>query len=161
MGMDVYGRKPKNETGEYFRRNVWGWHPLWEYCCEANPEITSKVENGHSNDGDGLNGSDTFKLAKSLKANLASGAAAQYIKERQEFLNSLPLENCKHCETTGKRTWKAGEGPNDTQTTQVRTCNGCNGEGKVKSFATNYHLDLEDIQEFHDFLMSSGGFSIC
>ena len=44
MGMDVYGRKPKNETGEYFRRNVWGWHPLWEYCCEANPEITQLGE---------------------------------------------------------------------------------------------------------------------
>lgn len=160
MGMDVYGRKPKNETGEYFRRNVWGWHPLWQYCCEANPEITFKVENGHSNDGDGLNGSDTFRLAKSLKASLLDGSAAKYIKDRQEELDALPLEDCGYCSTTGERTWKAGEGMNDTQETQIKTCNACHGKGKVKNWATNYSLDLEDIQQFHDFLISSGGFNI-
>ena len=32
MGMDVYGRKPKNETGEYFRANVWSWRPIYWLC---------------------------------------------------------------------------------------------------------------------------------
>jgi hypothetical protein len=160
MGMDVYGRKPKNETGEYFRRNVWGWRPLWDYCCEANPQITSKVENGHSNDGDGLNASDTFKLAKSLKANLVNGEAEKYVKERQEFLDSLPLEDCQYCSTTGQRIWQPGEGSNNTDKVQTKTCNACSGIGKSKSWATSYYLDLQDIQEFHDFLVYSGGFNI-
>ena len=54
MGMDVYGREPENEKGEYFRNNVWWWHPLWMYVEETFPEIAKLVPNAHSNDGDGL-----------------------------------------------------------------------------------------------------------
>ena len=107
MGMDVYGRNPKNETGEYFRRNVWGWHPLWEYCQDAHPEIANKVEHGHSNSGDGLGSRDSVKLAKLMKEDIRSGFAEKYIKDRQEHLDALPLEDCTYCNTTGKRTWKA------------------------------------------------------
>jgi hypothetical protein len=28
MGMDVYGKEPKSDKGEYFRNNVWWWRPL-------------------------------------------------------------------------------------------------------------------------------------
>jgi hypothetical protein len=28
MGMDVIGRDPKNEAGDYFRANVWSWRPI-------------------------------------------------------------------------------------------------------------------------------------
>ena len=160
MGMDVYGRKPKNETGEYFRRNVWGWHPLWEYCCNANPEITSKVEHGHSNSGDGLGARDAFALSKTLRAALADGSAQKYIEERQAYLDSLPMLDCEYCDKTGKRIWAPSEGSNNTEAFQIKTCNACNGEGKVRAWATNYYLRLEDIQEFHDFLLSSGGFNI-
>ena len=52
MGMDVYGKAPTAEVGEYFRRNVWGWRPLWDMCLDLFPELTEKVEYGHSNDGD-------------------------------------------------------------------------------------------------------------
>ena len=52
MGFDLYGNS-KNKKGEYFRNNVWWWRPLWAFCYE-NYEIARKVENGHSNDGDGL-----------------------------------------------------------------------------------------------------------
>ena len=34
MGMDVYGKEPKNETGEYFRSNVWWWRRLWDFVCD-------------------------------------------------------------------------------------------------------------------------------
>jgi hypothetical protein len=161
MGMDVFGNNPKNEVGEYFRRNVWGWHPLWEYCQDAHPDIANKVENGHSNDGDGLASADSIKLAKALKKDIRSGSAEKYIQGRNELLNSLPLEDCKYCNTTGKRTWKAGEGPNDTSQVQIKTCNGCNGEGKVKNWSTNYYLDLDDIKDFAEFLENCGGFRIC
>ena len=54
MGMDVIGKKPKAEVGQYFRNNVWWWHPLWEYVCEVPPALANRVRYGHSNDGDGL-----------------------------------------------------------------------------------------------------------
>ena len=58
MGMDVIGKNPKNETGEYFRNNVWGWGPLATYVCQVAPEITAKCKYWQSNDGDGLNGEE-------------------------------------------------------------------------------------------------------
>ena len=39
MGMDVYGKKPKGEKGDYFRNNVWWWRPLWQYCASSAPEL--------------------------------------------------------------------------------------------------------------------------
>ena len=62
MGMDVYGTEPKNEKGEYFRNNVWWWHPLWSYCQENYPDITASVKKGHDNSGDGLDDEDSTKL---------------------------------------------------------------------------------------------------
>src|SRR5947209_5860046 len=34
MGMDVFGRKPTSEAGEYFRANVWGWGPIHALMVE-------------------------------------------------------------------------------------------------------------------------------
>jgi hypothetical protein len=39
MGMDVFGKAPTRKVGEYFRSNVWYWHPLWHYCEEIAPDI--------------------------------------------------------------------------------------------------------------------------
>lgn len=32
MGMDVSGRNPSKEEGEYFRASVWSWRPLHALC---------------------------------------------------------------------------------------------------------------------------------
>lgn len=44
MGMDVYGRKPSSEAGEYFRANVWSWRPIHiliiELCADLLTEKT-------------------------------------------------------------------------------------------------------------------------
>jgi hypothetical protein len=95
-----------------------------------------------------------------MKEDIRSGFAEKYIKDRQEHLDALPLEDCTYCNTTGKRTWKAGEGPNDTSQVQIKTCNACHGEGKVKNWSSNYYLDLDDIKDFAEFLENSGGFNI-
>ena len=54
MGMDVYGRNPTTKQGEYFRNNVWWWHPLADYCTSVAPDITAQCNSWHHNDGDGL-----------------------------------------------------------------------------------------------------------
>lgn len=105
MGMDVYGTKPKNSKGEYFRNNWWWWRPLWEFCEFVAPELTSKVEHAGSNDGDGLEGDDAKALGLALRKALRNGTASRYKKERDEFLATLPIRPCPHCEATGKRTW--------------------------------------------------------
>ena len=105
MGMDVYGNEPKNEKGEYFRNNVWWWHPLWEYCEAIAPDLTDLVESAHSNDGDGLDGEDAVLLGKALRKSLRDGTADKYIAERTAYLEALPISPCHHCQATGKRTW--------------------------------------------------------
>lgn len=109
MGMDVYGKKPANERGEYFRNNVWWWRPLWDYCLEIAPELCGDVS-GHYNDGDGLNAEDSIKLAEKLFAEIDSGRTALYGKERDEFLQAIPNETCGVCDGRG---WITP--PTDTQ----------------------------------------------
>jgi len=60
MGMDVYGRDPSNKlkddgerfVGEYFRNNMWWWHPLWEYCLLLYGDKMPPMEHCSSEDGD-------------------------------------------------------------------------------------------------------------
>jgi hypothetical protein len=30
MGMDVFGKNPSDESGEYFRASIWNWAPLYD-----------------------------------------------------------------------------------------------------------------------------------
>lgn len=171
MGMDVYGNKPKSEVGEYFRRNVWGWRPLWQYVENQHSEIAELVQYAQSNDGDGLGARDSKKLANLLLEDYNSGAVAKYVAERNKFLSELPFDDCGLCENTGIRTDKIGvEAGMPTRELEPDiaiivgrtkgTCNGCNGLGKKESFETSYYLEEDDIKEFAEFLMECGGFKI-
>jgi hypothetical protein len=170
MGMDVYGTKPNNETGEYFRRNVWGWRPLWDYCVDTF-EIVGDV-NGHDNNGEGLNAEKSAILAEQMKADIASGASQDYITARNHKLASLDRPTCDTCAGTGIRTDEVGmfqDMPTRKLSPEMASltgrthgfCNACLGEGKKDHWETNYSLDLEDIEEFAEFLENCGGFKIC
>jgi hypothetical protein len=155
MGMDVYGNAPTAEVGTYFRRNVWGWHPLWEYVEDRHPEIACLVEHGHTNDGDGLDDEDSAELARRLREDLASGEVARYVADRDAFHEMLPDEVCGICEGTGQRPdglygveWKKAG------------CNGCEDKGTKRPPATWYYLEVQDVAEFAEFLESCGGFRI-
>lgn len=172
MGMDVYGNNPATEVGEYFRANVWYWHPLWEYCERAFPEYAGKVEHGHTNDGDGLNADDSKALAVAIREALTNGNAQAYSIERNAYLASLERPDCEQCSGTGIRTDEVGvkQGMPERELSEVEAiaygrtkgwCNGCSGEGKKDAWETNYHFDLEVLAEFADFLDECGGFEIC
>jgi len=169
--MDVFGKNPANEVGAYFRRSVWGWRPLWEFCVDNYNDLVANVS-GHYNDGDGLDETGAKELAKRIKDDLATGKASEYIEQRNAYLASLPLENCDLCAGTGIRSDEVGVqnqmpehklSPEQAIMLGRETgwCNGCNGEGKKESWDTNYSLELDDLKEFAEFLENSGGFSIC
>ena len=70
MGMDIYGRKPENEVGEYFRRNVWGWRPLhfMSQFVMHREGLKYDTDGWGSNDGNGLkNKSQCHKLARGFE----------------------------------------------------------------------------------------------
>lgn len=155
MGMDVFGTKPKNKQGEYFRANVWYWHPLWAMCEDLYPNLAGKVENGHVNSGDGLGHKDSLALSKLLKKDLESGKIAQYISDYDQTINSLEKVPCEYCDNTGYRNW-------NRDGLEVReVCNACKGELLVNHPATWYHMDHSLVEEFQVFLENCGGFSIC
>jgi hypothetical protein len=35
MGVDISGKKPKTEVGDYFAANWWGWRPIHALCETA------------------------------------------------------------------------------------------------------------------------------
>jgi hypothetical protein len=156
MGMDVFGKAPTSETGEYFRNNVWWWRPLADICQALAPEICAKCTYWQSNDGDGLNGDDAAALAAVLEARLADGTIKNLIAERDAYLAALPDEVCSLCHGQGKRTDELAL----ANGWDKKPCNACEGTGKVRPSETHYPQDEDNIREFTAFLKACGGFSI-
>jgi len=171
MGMDVYGLAPVTPAGEYFRRNVWGWHPLWTYCEDRHEDIAGAVQYAHFNSGDGLDADASRILAARLFADVDSGAATEYVRARDLILSAIPDTTCQLCEGTGIRTDEVGVDMgmprrelNIDQVAKLGRkhgwCNGCFGEGTTMAWEREYKLTVNDISEFAVFLNTCGGFSI-
>lgn len=166
MGMDVYGKNAKNETGEYFRRSVWGWRPLAEYITEVHPDIAAGCRYWQTNDGDGLDAGQALRLAVLLDEDLRTGRAVAYVDQRDAHLKDLGRPTCPHCGGTGVR--NDGVGVAMGMTTKVNPhkpgvigwCNGCDGQGTQDHPDTHYLLEVDDIKEFAAFVRNSGGFEI-
>lgn len=170
MGMDVMGLNPTEDTGEYFRNNVWWWRPLWNYCVHVAPELCEDV-NGNYNDGDGLDAESSKELARILHNEIASGRTEEYRKAYYNYLSRLPRHRCEHCDGTGIRTDEVGvdhgmpsrELEPETAALLGRShgwCNACAGEGMQEAWDTNYPFSVENVEEFANFVEHSGGFAI-
>jgi hypothetical protein len=138
MGMDIYGKNPTAQVGNYFGRGIGGWAPLWDYCCSVS-SLASQVKNGYTNDGDGLDAAKASSLAKTLEDELESGRTSEYIAhleamqaEREKIVSELPDEPCHVCK----------------------------GTGKVRPSETPYSLDERNVRDFAVFLKHCGGFTI-
>lgn len=161
MGMDVYGKAPKSEKGEYFRNNVWWWRPLWNYVEEVAPELVAEVS-GHTNDGDGLNAEGAEQLSRILMIRLSDGSVEQYEKEYTTYLNSLPNEPCDFCDGMGIVQVKEGWPDYEEGVVKFRDpCNACRGTREKEPWEKHYPFSTENVREFAEFLAESGGFSIC
>lgn len=165
MGMDVYGIKPKTSKGEYFRNNVWWWHPLWTYCCYTCPELTNKVESGHDNSGDGLDAVDSRRLGFIIQESIASGAAQEYVDEYNKDTATLPDEPCFCVKESLMEIFTiSGDIPFPKSSGNKKPnpeCHTCSGSGMQRNWNANYHIDVENIQNFAEFLIDCGGFQIC
>ena len=157
MGMDVYGKNPRNEEGKYFRNNVWWWRPIAQYAKLVAPAVCIKCKHWHTNDGDGLNDDDSQVLAAMLEAEVSSGRCAAYAKEYEAARAALPKETCDLCKGTGSRTDGIGR---HHGLDKPGGCNGCGGEGKKQNWDAAYPFSEENVKEFIVFLNNCGGFQI-
>ena len=75
MGVDISGRNPKTEVGDYFGSNWWGWRPINALCQIAAYKSKLKINFDHwgSNDGKGLRTQKQCdKLADALETMLSN-----------------------------------------------------------------------------------------
>lgn len=91
MGMDVYGKAPRSKQGEYFRNNIWWWHPLAWFCQEIAPEVCAACKHWDSNDGDGLDNDGAIALSLALQAAVNTNAAMA--RERKKDEGPFSVEN--------------------------------------------------------------------
>ena len=183
MGMDVYGLAPKTKgekptidwslkpsdeeskayfdakdifekenVGYYFRNNVWWWRPLWDYVYQLNDDILTEEDHelGHSNSGHEITEAQCEVICKRLTEALDNGETEEYKKGYYLALENLPLVKCDTCEGVGERNDQYVKGE----------CNGCGGKGERKDYATSYPFDVENVEEFRNFIRESGGFAI-
>jgi len=171
MGMDVYGRKPKNKTGEYFRANIWSWKPIYYLCGIAKLEHEEKT--GHDdlipektfrgmehNDGSGLRSERKCKLL------------SDYLQKLVDFLfhpKVVPHEYKMDdtfklgVDDEGKFYLDFGENVGSPQELMHRELS---KKGKVtfpeylKDSKTPYITNKEHLQEFIGFLRNCGGFRV-
>ena len=153
MGFDVFGKEPVNETGTYFRNNIWWWRPLWSYVF-ANVEAVSEEDyfEGSHNSGHEINKEKAQRIATSLKQKIESGEMEEFIEAYKKHFDELPDEPCDICDGSGLR--------NLFDSNDVANCNVCKGTGKIKHFDSNYPMDLGNMKDFAAFCESSGGFEI-
>ena len=146
-----------NTPGAYFRANVWGWRPIWEVVFHKCDDILTHDDygNGCMNDGHLIDKDKALAIVKKLETLDIS----KICQERDDYLNSLPYEECDLCHGTGQRNDAIVKG----------NCNGCNTEftkergipvGKKLNWECNYPLYAELFREFINFCKKSGGFDI-
>ena|SRR5690242_21949220 len=81
MAMDVYGYSPAAPEGNHFRRSIWCWHPLADLCCKLAPEESRACKEWHYNEGFGMSGPQSVRLAERLDQLVSDGTAAAYLKQ--------------------------------------------------------------------------------
>ncbi len=158
MGVDAHGKNPTSESGKYFRNSWWWWRPLADYVIAIAPEIALHCTHWQSNDGDGLNEAYSRALADRLQSEIDAGRTEKYARGYASKHEAMPNEPCRICAGTGTRKPVPETGAGDLAT--GIKCNGCNGDGYVRPKDTWYPFDVENAQNFANFLRDCGGFSI-
>jgi len=150
MGFDLYAISPHNEEekSRYFRNNVWWWRPLWQYCRITGLITDREFNSGCFNDGFKIQTRKARRIGETLLLYIEDGSVGDYAKEYQQFLDNLPTTPCDTCKETGKM--KDGT-----------ECNMCHGTKRAKSTNTWYPFSVENVKEFAEFCINSGGFEIC
>ena len=138
-------------SGYYFRNNCWWWRPLWNYCHQVAPDLISEevFNSGHNNSGAGLDDKGAKALGRRLLQCIEEGHTIEYQAEYQQYLDDLPDDDCMRCNNNNRGNHKK------------RSCRSCNKTGKSENFNKHYPFDIDNVKDFAEFCLQSGGFKIC
>ena len=167
MGFDLYGQEPKNKFGEYFRQNVWGWRPIWEYVCTHHADSLDQktLEMGNYNEGHIVSKQQATTLANKIHVDLQDGTVSDFVKMVEDSVKKAKEHNEKlefHFELLKQ---EAIEISGNSNIAPVNYPNGLDGQWKflmsLRDRKENYPTRIDDILAFQLFCKYSGGFSIC
>ena len=133
MGMDVYGKAPTADAGEYFRANIWSWRPIHELIEKANVLPQKMVEEMGFNDGAGPDKQGALLLAASLE-------------------NMLDGMDDEHCFMLSDEI----DGPVAALLSALNT----QGVEVVSPRGPVYQAEVSHVREFIEFCRQSGGFEV-
>ena len=154
---EKYNEWQDENCGTYFRNNVWFWRPLWHFVTATCDDILTEkdMESGSYNDGHKISKTKANRIASRLFKLIKSGKVKEYEEGYKKELASLEQIDCDICDATGSRQEPPKTGAGD------RECNGCSGTGKVDDWAKSYPFSEDNVREFANFCLNSGGFQIC
>jgi len=138
-------------VGHYFRNNCWWWRPLWNYCHNVAPDLIDEklFEDGHGNSGAGLDDKGAKKLGQLLLQEINNGNTIRYQAEYHQWIDDLPDDDCIRCNN------------NNHGHNKKKECTNCDKTGKTKNWNKSYPFDIDNVREFAEFCLQSGGFRIC
>ena len=160
----------EDNPGDYFRANVWGWRPIWNFVCEVCPDILTEedYEKGHYNDNHLIEEDRARDIAKRLrqKMDLARDRQKKYEADapNKEKFNQM-------LEDAGRYIFEEISKPK----TPLITCAGdmkihdpenykrwekLTHYDNLKFDEMSYPIDADSIEEFANFAEHSGGFRI-
>ncbi len=157
--------KWKNEnSGIYFRSNVWWWRPLWMYVCSSCEDIlTDKdITRGTYNDGHKISKTKSKKIAARLRKLIKNSdvkiyaahhedkrkQAVKHNKEVQEKIDGLNEDVKLLCGDIVPRDYPE---PFKSRWDKLQD---------LKKWEGNYPFSEENVEEFAEFCEQSGGFII-
>ena len=156
--------------GDYFRANVWGWRPIWNFVCEVCPDILTQdeFEKGHYNDNHLIEEDRAKDIAKRLreKMDLAKERQKKYETEapNKEKFNKMLEDAARHLyEKISEPKSELITCPGDMQThdpENYKRWETLMHSGNVQFDETSYPINAQWIEDFANFAENSGGFRI-
>ena len=156
--------------GDYFRANVWGWRPIWEFVCEVCPDILTEEDykRGHYNDNHLIEEDRAKDIAKRLreKMDVARERQKKYEAEapNKEKFNKMLQEAATFIfEKISKPKSELIRCPGDMQThdpENYKRWETLTHYDNIKFDEMSYPINAEYIEEFANFAEQSGGFRI-
>ena len=165
MGFDLYGNKPENEKGDYFRNNVWWWRRLADYVCEYTGVVSEKdKEQWQYNDGHEVSKEEAIQIANQLEHLIKTGHAQKYAEQVRKEIEVAEATNekvekifdqlkAKVEEATGKTNLAPAEYPKEFKEEWDKTY-------ELRDSRASYPFNINNVKEFIQFCRNSNGFRI-
>lgn len=163
---EVYEKQVK---GSYFRNNWWYWRPMWAYATTIGLEhgiITKgQAEYGNGNDGSQIDGETAKKWGELILWDIAEGNVRDHETEykiqydmAKEHNDELDKAMQILREVVQDETGNKDIVPNDYPKKHKKSWQEL---WDKRDHRASYPFSEENLKEFAEFMVESGGFSIC